>query len=327
MKTFIFFILTFTVFVGCAGKQYYEPKEVEGNFNTKTTVTPAYIKSINAIGATLDNNMFIDNIGLSKISLPKGYSFINNSNNKILIANKTKELKVLDTNETFKFKSNVIAASIKDNLIALVFSNNAIGLYDKNSKRFKLKKYSKPISLNDTRIAMPIFLDKIILYPTLDGKVIVANIKSSKVVKTLTIDPNNEIKNIILLKAIDDTLIAASSNVILSLKDGIVHKKEFFIQSYAIKDKFIYIAALDGTIMKLDLNLKIINKKKFKFAKFQAIAIGKNDIYAIESQGYMVKISNDFKSIKTYYLPFEEDEKIFTNNNKVYLEDKLIKVK
>lgn len=323
----IFLVLLVTLFFnGCSSKQYYEPTDISSDFDAKIIDTPSFISTINANGATLDNNMFIDKIGIFKNQLPIGYSFVNNTQSGVVASNKTKKLLFLDTNETIKFKSNVISASTKGDLIALLFSNNSIGIYDKKLKQFKLKKYFKASALNDTRIAMPLFLDKIILIPTLSGKVIVLDSKSFKILRTLTVDPQNEVKNIIILETINDTMIAGSPNKIVSIWDGNLYTKEFFIQSYIISDDFIYIASLDGTIYKLDLKLNIIKKKKIKFAKFQALAIGEY-LYAVESQGYIVRLSKDFEKITTYSFPFEEDEKIFVNKNKIYIENRLIIVK
>ena len=174
---------------------------------------------------------------------------------------------------------------------------------------------------------MPKFLNKVILFPILSGKVIVVDKDKYKVVKTITIDPLNEIKNIILLEAFDNTMIAASPNKIITIENGNLNKKEFFIQGYILEDKYIYIATHDGRILKLDLKLNIINEKKFKFAKFQALALGKDYIYAIESQSYLVKLSKNFKNTEIFNFPFEEDEKIFVNKNKIYVENKILILK
>jgi len=322
------FILIF-IFSGCSSKHYYEPINHQYSLddNTKILITPDYIKDINAKSATLDNNMFLDKNGISKKPLPKGYFYINLDDDNFLAANKTNNLLIVKTGEILKFRSNVIAATSQGDIFALVFANNSIGIYDKSIKQFKLKKYLKPTPLNDTRITMPIFLDKIILIPTLNGQVVVVDKTKYKVIKILTIDPQSEVKNIILLETSHDILLAGSNNKILSIGSGTIHNKEFFIQSYMLDDKYLYVAALDGTVYKFDLLLNIIAKKKFKYAKFQALAIGKNDIYLVESQGYIVKLSKDFTKVTTYSFPFDEDEKIFATKNKLYIEDKLLIVK
>jgi hypothetical protein len=323
-------LLFLFLFAGCSSKHYFEPINhdyfLDDNV-TKVLITPDYIRDINAKSATLDNNMFLDKNGISKKPLPKGYFYLNLDDDNFLAVNKHKQLLILKTGKVFTFKSDVISATSKGNILALVFANNSIGIYDTNIKQFKLKRYLKPSPLNDTRITMPIFLDKIILIPTLSGQIIVVDSSTYKVIKTLNIDPESEIKNIVLLETSDNILLAGSPNKILSIGSGTIHKKEFFIQSYNMGKKYLYVASLDGTVYKFDLLLNIVDKKKFKYAKFQAIAIGKNDIYLVESQGYIVRLSKDFKKVTTYSFPFDEDEKIFSTKNKLYIEDKLLIVK
>jgi len=322
MKNIFLVSLVTFIFLGCSSKQYYEA-ETTSSIGIKVIDTPSYIKSVNSNGATLDDNRYLDKFGISSKKLKDGFSFINNSNNDIISANKKGEVYI--NNKHFKFKSNVISASLKGNLLALTFTNNVIGLYDIKSNEFKLKKYLDPSYLNDTRVAMPLFLKNIILYPTLDGKILIVDDKTFQVTKTLTIDPNSEINNIILLENINDTLIVASQNIITSISNVAAIKKELFIQSYTVDEKFIYLATLDGKILKLDKNLDIKQSKKFKFAKFHALAVNKDAIFAIESQGYVVKLSHNFKTLKVDTISFENDEKIFSNKNKIYFEDKLIK--
>ena len=326
MKIFFLSALFIFIFTGCANKKYFEPEQTDGSLDAKEIITPSFISSINAKGATLDNFMVLDEVGITQNKLPNGFYFLNNIDGHIIAASKSKELLFVDTNITLEFKENVVSASFKDDILALVFANNSIGLYDIKNKIFKLKKYFNHSFLNDTRIAMPIFLNKIILFPTLDGQVIVVDKGSNKVVKTLSIDAKNEVKNIILLEVIDNIMIAASPSKIIVLNQGNIKTKEFFIQSYFLDDKFIYIASLDGTIYKFDLTLNMIAKKKFKFAKFQALALGEY-LYAIESQGFIVRLSKDFKQSNVYKFPFEEDEKMFVSKNKLYLENKLLILK
>jgi len=328
MKLFFLTLGIFVLFSGCSNKRYFEPKHSDFYFDTTAIDFGSYISSINSKGATLENHHFIDKVGgISDIKLPNGFEFLNNSKGTVFAASNNHKLLIVNSGKIITFKSNVIAVSQNKNMLALLFENNSIGLYDLESKQFKLKKYYKHSFLNDTRIAMPKFLNNMVLFPVLDGKIIVVDLKQYKAIKTITIDPASEVKNIILLDIINDTMIAATPNKIIALKDGTIFTKEFFIQDYNINKNFIYIATHDGRVLKLDFNLKIIKEHKFKFAKFQALAVGANDIYAIESQSYIVKISKDFDHIKVYTFPFEEDEKIFVNKNKIYFENKLLIVK
>jgi len=320
---YIFSVLSIAlIFSACSTKQFYSPEETSTVEKTIVDI-PSYIKEKNSAGATLDDNRYIDNFGISSSKLKEGFNFINNSNSDIISANKEGEVFINNTHH-FKFRSNVIAASIKGDLMAIVFSNNSIALYDIKTKSFKFKQYQKVSYLNDIRIAMPLFLNSLVLFPTLDGKVVVVNQSSYIVAKTLNIDPDTEVNNIIMLKNIGDNLLIASSNVVLSLSNGQAYKKKFFIQSYTLDDKYVYIATLDGRILKLSSTLDLIHSKKFKFAKFQTIAVKNENIYAIESQGFVVKVNSDFSKATVDEISFENDEKTFTNKNKIYFENKLI---
>jgi hypothetical protein len=328
MKSLFLLIFALFLFQGCSSKQYYNPKESSIFGVDKTIITtPSYIASLNANGATTKDNRIINNFGISEFKLLEGFEYINNTDKGILSANKKGDIFISDTNTTINFRTNVIAATLQDNLLAVVFSDNSYGVYDINENKFKMKEYLEASFINDTRIAMPVILNKIILFPTLDGKIVIVEKESFRISRTLLIDSQNDIKNIILLKAIGDTLITASGNKIVSLNKGKYTTKEVIIQNYSIDDEYIYLALLDGTVAKLDFDLNIVASKKFKFAKFHAIALDKEkNIFLIESQGYIMKLTNDFKEEKVYNLPFYDDEKVYVAGDKIYFENKLLKL-
>jgi len=316
----IIFILLFLI--GCSEKQFFEPQSVElFNNDTKEYYLNDYIITINSQSATTKNYKFINQDGISKKTLPKNFEFLNKISNIIIATNNLDSI-YLSNKGIIKVRGNVIAASVEKNLLYLVFANNSIAIYDLDKKRFILKKYYEESVLNDTRIAMPIFLDSIILFPTLDGKIVVVDKKTLKT-KDIQIDVENDIKNIILLKTFGDTLVVATPNRIFSLSNNNIKKLDFFIQSYNFDDKFIYIATLEGKVLKLTPTLEIKAQKKYKFAKFQAIAIGKNNIYFIESQGFVVRLDKNFKNEKIFTISFENDEKSIAFNNILYNGNKI----
>jgi hypothetical protein len=328
MKSLFLLIFALFLFQGCSSKKYYAPKESSIFGIDKTIITtPDYIASLNANGATTKDNRIINNFGISEFKLLEGFEYINNTDTGIISANKKGDIFISDTNTTINFRTNVVGATLQDNLLAIVFSDNSYGVYDINENKFKLKEYLEASFVNDTRIAMPVILNKIILFPTLDGKIVIVEKESFRISRTLLIDSQNDIKNIILLKAIGDTLITASQNKIVSLNKGKYTTKELIIQNYSVDDEYIYLALLDGTVLKLDFDLNIVASKKFKFAKFHAIALDKErNIFLIESQGYIVKITNDFKEEKVFNLPFYDDEKVYVSGDKIYFENKLLKL-
>ncbi|MDD2699234.1 MAG: hypothetical protein PHF17_10570 [Arcobacteraceae bacterium] len=328
MKSLLLAILALLIFQGCSSKQYYNPQESSMfEIDKKVVITPSSIETINANGATTKDGRIINNFGISLFKLQDGFQYINNSDNGIISGNKSGDIYLSETNTTINFRTNVIAATLKENLLAMIFSDNSYGLYDIKENKFKLKEYLENAFINDTRVAMPVILNKIILFPTLDGKIVIVDKESFKVSRTLLIDSQNDIKNIILLKTIGDTLIAASDNKIVSLNKGKYTTKDMIIQNYIVDDEFIYLALIDGNVLKLDFDLNIVASKKFKFAKLHAIGLDKEkNIFLIESQGYIISLSKDFTSEKVNKFPFYDDEKVYVSGDKIYFENKLLKL-
>ena len=322
-------LITFTlltIFVGCSSKQYFEPKNISGSYNENKKEVPSEIKTFNADGATLKNYKFITFDGVSKNILPSGYKFLNKVDGKILASNKKGNLLIDTKNNIIFFKQNIIAASIRDNLVALVFEDNSFAIYDLENKKFKFKEYSKISFTNNIKIANPIFLDDIVLFPSLNGKLVIANSNTFKLVKTISIDPDNQINNVIYLKVIGNTMVAATSNKILILGNDIFSVKSYSINNVVSDDKYIYISTIEGNLVKLNLSLDKLASKKFKFAKFYTLGIGKS-LYALESQGYLIKIDKNFKSSIVYNFSFDESSKVIAIDNMLYFNNSSIKLK
>jgi len=326
IKLFFTSILIFIVFIGCSSKKYYEPEDVVGSYSQDRNDLPDFIKELNKDGATLNDYRILNKKGISKYALPEGFSFLNRINNIILASNKYGKLLVKNKKNIFTFKKNVIAATIKDDLLALVFVDNSVAVYDIKLKKFKFKEYQDSSAINDHRIANPVFLDDIILFPTLSGNIIIASNESFKLVKTIALDPNSKVNNIIFLKTVGDTMVAATSNKVLTLGTNLFKIKSYSIKDIISHDKYLYIATLDGKIIKLDLTLDVLAKKKFKFAKIYALAYG-TYLYALESEEYLIQLDEEFTNIKDYDFDFNADKKAIAIGNTLYLDDEYIKLK
>jgi len=323
------FIFAFII-SGCSSKQYFEPKHTDGNYTAPIEDIDAIIIDHNSDGATLENKQFISKDGLENIVLRDGYRFINKVNGTIIAADHNMTLQTIsDLNHTqeVKFDQDVASASIKDNLLAVGFIDNSIMLYDIDKKEVLFKEYLKHSFVNDTKIANPVFLNSVVLYPTLDGKIVIVDINRKKVIKNINIDPDSDVNNIIFLDNVDESLIAASTYKLFSFIDGRINMKNFNIKQILVKDNYIYIATLEGEIIKLDLKLNVISKQKFKFANFHSLGVNNNNIYALESQSFMIKIDNDFKDTKIYNFDFDEEEKSVIIKDKLYFEDSAILLK
>jgi len=314
---------------GCSSKQYFEPKSVDQNYTATIEDIDSNIIDYRIDNATLQNYKYITQDGISKDSLENGFKFINKINSTVLAAdqNNTLLLKKEQDIKKIRFNNNIISASLNEKYIALGFIDNSISLYDRDNNTTVFQEYIKESLINDTKIANPIFLNSLVMYPTLDGKVIIVNIETKKIINTLNLDPQNSINNIILFSQIDNTLISATSKKLFSFIDGKLNQKDYNIKQIMIEDNYIYLITLEGLIVKLNQELIELSSKKFKFANFHTLGNSKEFIYALESQGYMVILDKDLNSSKVMGFEFDNEEKSISIGDKLYYEDKVINLK
>ena len=282
----------------------------------------------NADGATLENYKLISKDGIINISIKDGFKFINNNDGVIVAADNNAMLLIKNKNnvlEKFKFDTNVISASVKGDLVALCLIDNSIILFDKKTKKKYFKEYLTGSLINDIKIANPIFLDSVILFPTLDGKVVVVDIAKKNIIKTMNIDPKGNINNIIFLSAIDDALVAATPTKLFSFVNGGVNIKDIDIRNVIINEKNIIVSTLDGKILKIDKELKELNRVKFKFAKFHALGKG-SYIYALEENDYLIRLDSNLENFQIFDFSFDENEKAIMLGDKLYFGDQSIEL-
>ncbi len=323
MKNLLLFVSLVFILAGCATKEHFEPEDTIGSYdNTKANLS-AEITSMNKDGATLDNGEIITKRGLSKFKIPEGYNFLNISDDKVISSNYKD--KVLVDKQEIEVSGVVVAASLKDNKLALLYSDNSIELRDLAEDKTLLKEYFNHSYVNDTRIANPYFMSNIVLFPTLDGRIIVVS-STNKIVKNIVVDPDGQFNNITFLDVINDTLVAATANKVISVGDGVLNLKNYNVRDIITHDNYIYIATIDGQIIKTDISLNIIQRKKYKYAKVYALAYG-TSLYALESQGYLINISDDFKSDAIYDFGFDNERKVIALGDTIYYDDEYIILK
>jgi hypothetical protein len=228
MKYLLISLSAIFLFTACSGKKYFEPEDVSSNIELNKESMSSSIQSMNKIGATLENKQIITDKGISSFELPENFEFINvSSDGRIIATNYINKILIGDEERTVK--DVVVAASLKDNKLALVYSNNTIELIDIKINKTLFKEYL-PISLaNDTRITNPYFMGGLILFPTLNGKVVIVSAATNESVKNISVDPDNEFNNIISLNVVESTqtLIVASPNKVVSISP-----KEIIAKSY-----------------------------------------------------------------------------------------------
>jgi hypothetical protein len=324
MKYLLISLSAIFLFTACSGKKYFEPEDVSSNIELNKESMSSSIQSMNKIGATLENKQIITDKGISSFELPENFEFINvSSDGRIIATNYINKILIGDEERTVK--DVVVAASLKDNKLALVYSNNTIELIDIKTNKTLFKEYL-PISLaNDTRITNPYFMGGLILFPTLNGKVVIVSAATNESVKNISVDPDNEFNNIISLNVVESTqtLIVASPNKVVSISPKEIIAKSYEVRDIIVKNNDVYLATIDGQIIKLTPNLVEVAKKKYKYAKIHALAFS-DSLYAVESQGYLINLNQDFTDDKIYDFSFDNEERMIAIGNKIYYDSKYI---
>ena len=318
MKYILVSLLSVFLFTACSGKKYFEPEDTSSNIELNEKSIPATIKSFNKIGATLEDNKVITKNGISQNELPEGFEFLNLTEDGRIIATNYID-KILIGNQERKVSEVVVAASLRNEKLALIYSNNSMELIDINTNKTLFKEYL-PISLaNDTRITNPFFMGNLILFPSLNGRVIIVSSVNNEAVRNISVDPDSQFNNIIYIGVIESnqTLIVASPNRVVSISPRDVISKEYDLRDIIVNNNDIYIATIDGQIIKLNATLDQVAKKKYKYAKIHALAFS-DTLYAVESQGFLINIDENFDKDVIYDFSFDNEERMIAIGNKIY---------
>lgn len=326
MRLILAIVVFVAILTGCSGKKYFEPKEIEPTPKYEKNTIKSEIKSMNKVGATLDNGVFISELGLSSYELKSGFEFINLTDDKKVIATNNID-KILIDNIEISSSNPIIAASLVDDKLAVIYSNNSVELFDVNTNRTLFKEYFTLSLANDVRVTNPVFIGSLVLFPTLNGRLVIVSLVTNEIVRNIAVDPDNEFQNIIAVGFInnEETLVVASPNKIISISPRDTVTKEYEIRDIIFAQNSIYLANIEGEIIKLNEGLEEEAKIKFKYAKFFALAF-KDSLYALESQGFLINIDKNLENEKVYKFKFDNSKRVIAIDDKIYFNKSFIKL-
>ncbi len=330
MKRLFALLLVGLFFVGCSNKHYFEPENVAGAVDFDGSL-PASIVDVLRDGATLANGQFISRDGLEDYKFPPKFLFLHKSGGYYIGASKCGELQVVDVDtkkvvykKKFAMKSP-IAASAKGNILAIVFDDDSLALYNMDNDYLIYSSKQKPGIANDTKIANPFFLDRLVIFPTLDGKLVVVDPVTAKEVRTIIIGTKEHFNNVIYLGVIDEKLIAATPNRIISVNPTFSNSLDIDLVDVLYVKGRVYLLTKDGQIILTDPELNVLKRRKYAFAHFTGAIYGEY-IYLIEQGGYIIAVDKDLRVTNIFEFPSEIDEYIFTSKDKVFFGDKYFKL-
>ena len=222
----------------------------------------------------------------------------------------------------FNLKKTIAGASIKDDILAVLFADNEMALYSVSQESLLVKIQGKSPVVVDSRIVNPYFMKDLVLFLTLDGKIVIVNSKLKKKLRTTIVSSEDNFNNIIYFNVVDNRLIAATGNKLLSMADKEI-RVSYEIRNIAYSGKDIFITTKQGEIISLTPDLQVNAKVKFPFAHFLGLIIHNDKIYALEKEGYLIELSKDLQQYSIYEVEIE-DGYIFAANNIFYIDDEYI---
>ncbi len=321
--------LTLFLFQGCGTKrQYFEPKKVSYSISYDGSL-PTDIIDVTRSGATLGNGQIITSNGLQNIKLPLGYSFLGDDNSKYLATSKCGELIIVDNNSSIiykkKFDSCIASASIKDSKIALVLASNTMVLMDFKSNKTIINLKQDDVYALDSRIAAPYFLNSLIIYPTLDGKLLIVDAASGKVVRDVVVSDEKFFGNIIYLGVLGNRLVAATNKRVISISPKSVNILDKDVKDVILLKNRIFVFTKDGSVILTNQDLKVLKRRNFPFAVFAGVIYG-NFVYIIERGGYLIATDIDLISTNIYKMPDSINSFLYFTKDTLYYKDKYFKL-
>lgn len=332
-QTILAAVLCAAVLAGCSTKrQYFEPTDVQ-NEKISENRLPSSIATASLNGAVLKNGMVITKNGLlaPEIKLPKGSTLLNYGDGKFISSDLNGNLVVENSSNEILFQRSfnqaVVSAALEGDKLAALTAGNVIYLIDIATNEVLLEFESSNVYAQDSRVAAPLFMSSLVIFPTLDGKIMIVDKSQGRILRDVIVSSEQFFNNVISLNVVNDTMIAATGKRIVSINP---EKTVYFngeIKDVVINGEHVYILLKDGKIVLSDLNLKKIKDAYFKFAIFSSATVYNGSLYIMEKTGYLIKTDLALDNAKIYELSDEVESQIFAGAKEFYYDDYSLELK
>lgn len=314
---------------GCAHKNVYEPAVV----NAKAPRPAPLKKGLHNVvreGAMLGSRSVVTKkSGIIKDMLPKGYYFVNESEGKIIVADSDGHLQIRDKADgsvrfSAAFSAPVVSAALHGNLLAMVLSDNTIVLYDIRARRERYREALGKVIAIDARAANPVFVNDLIVFPTLDGRLLIMDSHSDTILRDVALSDKEFFNNVIFLQVHDNILVAATASKVVVITPTDIYTYQADIKDILYLGHDIYLFTKDGKVIRLNEKLKKIEEKDFEFANFVAVAEMNGKLYGVEKGGYLIEMDRHLGDVRVKALEEDVEQPVLIAGGKLYIGDKVI---
>ena len=219
----------------------------------------------------------------------------------------------------------VASVTVKDDHVAVLFATNEMALYTLSTKELIFKESGNAPIAVDTRIVNPFFLNELVLYLTLDGKIVIINSDTKQVLRSMLVSSEENFNNIIYFNVIDNVMVAATGYRLFSLSEK-ERREKYEMRDVIFSDEGIWITTKEGEVVALTPSLQLKAKRKYPFAHFLGMIMTEEKLYLLERQGYIIELSKDLAVSDIYELNID-DGYVYVGDKAFYVNDVVYPVK
>lgn len=171
---------------------------------------------------------------------------------------------------------------------------------DQSHKSVFSQKGSAVLAVNQL-IAAPLFLDSVVVFPTLDGRILVVSLQNYETQRNIIVSSEKFFNNIIYLQGDDVRIFAATPKKLISIVSGQQFSYQEDIKDITFANGYLYALTLEGKVAQLDHTLREVNTKKFEYASLEGMSVANNVLYTYEKNGsFIIALDLENFSHKVY---------------------------
>jgi len=329
IKNILLSALIALLFSACSTKEVFEPKQLSYDWDMYEDTDEVFLDTSSNI-ALLEDNKVLTKKGIVDINISSEDRLISQSDSWIISTTIDGKMTLVSVDDTsivkhIDLKKTVAGASVEGDTLAILFADNEIALYNMKTESFIFKEQGgKSLAVN-SRIVNPFFMRGLVLFATLDGKIIFVNTKLNKRLRTVIVSSADNFNNVISLGLVNNKIIAATSYEILAIAKKEIRAKYELREIILGKDS-IFIATKQGEVISLTPELQVKFKVKFPFAHFYAMTSDEDNLYILEKEGYMISIDKKTFDYSVHEVDFDGGF-VFVADKTFYIDDKKILTK
>jgi hypothetical protein len=333
LKTFslVLVLLGVSMLGGCTQKSRYEPKKIDTELSGYQKVTKGLRHVVREGGIVAEDTIVTKKSGKISGLLPKGYFFLNENEGSVIVADNDGDLEIVEKGSgkpvfRKKFAQPVVSATRKGRLLALVLADNTIMLYDIKADREIYSESEEKVIAIDARAANPLFINDLIVYPTLDGRLLVMDSKTKTILRDVAISDKELFNNVIFLEVHGNILVAATASKVIVITPRNIYTYNANVKDMLYVGHDIYLFTKEGKVIHLNEKLQKLEESDFEFANFVAVAEMNGKLYGVEKNGYLIEMDRRLKNVKVKALDEKVEAPVLIAKGKLYIGDKEIPI-